>query len=213
MGIALVCENGWVPKYKQPILFILFAIATRANGQETPSLRSYSPITGRQRVAWFANSTLGARSLAGGLFAAGFGTGRDAPHVYGPHWEGFGKRYGMRLTGVSTGNAMEASIGRLWGEDPRYFRVPDAKFKGRVRNVLLTAFTAPREDGHFSPAYARYMSTAGNNFLSNTWRPDSEATTKNAITRTLWGFVGRMGSNAFLEFWPDVKSHVFRSKR
>jgi hypothetical protein len=202
-----------VSAYKHSFVVILFAITLKADGQEAPALRSYSPITASQRVAWFANSTMGTKSLAGGLFAAGFGTARDAPHEYGPHWEGFGKRYGMRLTGVSTGNSMEAALGSLWGEDPRYFRVPDVKFKGRVRNVLLTAFTAPRQDGRFAPAYARYVATAGNNFLSNTWRPDSEAKTKNAITRTLWGFVGRMGSNAFLEFWPDVKSRVFRFGR
>jgi len=28
----------------------------------------------------------------------------------------------MRLTGVSTGKAIEAGLGSLWGEDPRYFR-------------------------------------------------------------------------------------------
>ncbi len=110
---------------------LLFAAAIlagviHAEGQAAPT--TYIPITPHQRVAWFANSTVGTRSLAGGLFAAGFGTARDAPHEYGPHWEGFGKRYGMRLTGVSTGNAMEASLGSLWGEDPRYFRAAGLPF-------------------------------------------------------------------------------------
>jgi hypothetical protein len=33
------------------------------------------------------------------------------------------------------------------------------------------------------PAYARYIGVSGNNFLSNTWRADSEASLGNASLR------------------------------
>jgi len=128
---------------------------------------------------------------------------------YGPHWDGFGKRYGMRLTGVSTGNAMEASLGAIWGEDPRYFRLVNAPFKERVGSVVKMTFLAHNRFGNVVPAYARYVSTPSNNFLSNTWRADSEATNRAAALRTLWGFLGLMGRNAFEEFWPDVRHSVF----
>jgi len=55
-----------------------------------------------------------------GLFSAGIGTGRDTAKEHGLHWGGFGDRYGMRLTGISTGNVIEAGLGALWEEDPRY---------------------------------------------------------------------------------------------
>jgi hypothetical protein len=147
-----------------------------------------------------------------GLFSAGIGTGRDAPPEYGPHWEGFAKRYAMRLTGVSTGNAMEAAMGAVWGEDPRYFRTYRQPFTGRIRNVMVMTFLAHNREGALMPAYARYAATAGNNFLSNTWRVDSEANDHDAAIRTLYGFVGLMGKNAFTEFWPDIKARVFRRK-
>ena len=67
-------------------------------------------------------------------------------------------------------------------------------------------------DGQLAPAYARYMSTPGNNFLSHSWRPDSEANTRSALLRTVWGFVGLMGKNTFIEFWPDLQRHVFHGK-
>ena len=117
----------------------------------------------------------------------------DRPKEYGPHWGGFADRYGMRLTGIVTGNAMEASIGALWGEDPRYFRVPDQKFKMRVNNVVRLTFMARHEDGSFDPAYARYIAYAGNNFLSNQWRVHSEANTHDAILRIGGGFCGAHG--------------------
>lgn len=61
----------------------------------------------------------------------------NRPHEYGTHWDGLGKRYAIRLSGVATGNAIEASLGALWGEDPRYRRVPDRPFGARVKHVVI----------------------------------------------------------------------------
>lgn len=177
------------------------------------SIKPYHAITPRQRLQWFAQSTVGPETLAVGLFSAGIGTARDAPREYGGHWGGFADRYGMRLTGVSTGNAMEAGLGAIWGEDPRYFRAYRQSFAGRIRNVVGMSFLAHNRSGQLSPAYARYVAMPGNNFLSNTWRADSEANNRAAAVRTGLGFLGLMGKNAFTEFWPDVNRRVFRRGR
>lgn len=148
--------------------------------------------------------------LVTGLFTAGIGTARDAPREYRGTWAGFGKRYGIRESGISVSNMMEAGMGALWGEDPRYFRVPGEPIGARIHNVIKQTFVARRGyDGHFGLAYARYMAFAGNNFLSNAWRADSEADTQHALSRTGWAFAGRMASNAYEEFWPDVKARLF----
>jgi hypothetical protein len=104
---------------------------------------------------------------------------------------------------------MEAGIGALWGEDPRYFPVPEDSFGRRVKNVIKMTFFARHPDGNFEPAYARYIAISGNNFLSNTWRPDSEADVEHALIRTAEGFAGRMAGNAWDEFWPQAKSYIF----
>ena len=173
----------------------------------------YDPITRRQRLRWFLTNTTGPQHLAAGIVSSAFGTAVDRPKEFGPGWGGFGDRFGMRLTGISTGNAIEASIGALWGEDPRYFRVPEEPFKARVRNVLRRSFAARRPDASFAPAYARFIAVAGNNFLSNAWRADSEANNHDAAIRTLEGIAGRMASSAFEEFWPDVNGRLFHKKR
>lgn len=169
----------------------------------------YQPITGRQRLRWIITDTIWPEHLAGGVITSGFGTALDRPKEDGPHWGGFAERFGVRLTGVATSNVMEAGVGALWGEDPRYFRNPDEPFRARVMSVIKQTFTARRRDGNFAPAYARFVAFSGSNFLSNTWRPDSEANNDDAVLRTLEGFAGRMSSNAWDEFWPDVKAHVF----
>ena len=119
----------------------------------------------------------------------------------------------MRFTGIATGNAMETAVGSLWGEDPRYFRAIGRPFPERMKNVVRMTFVARRADGSTGPAYARYIGISGNNFLSNTWRADSESSVGDACLRTALGFAGRMGGNAFAEFWPTVTKHLFHRQQ
>lgn len=175
-----------------------------------PPLSEVPPITGGGRVKWVLASSFGPTSLASGVVSAAWSTGFNDPEEYGPHWEGFAKRYGMRFTGVATSNAMEAGLGALWGEDPRYFPTRNASFGARVKNVFVMTLMARGSDGRLHMAYARAAAITGSNFLSNTWRVTSDATNGKALERTAAGYLGRLGSNAFAEFWPSVRRRVFK---
>lgn len=170
----------------------------------------YSSPTSKERMEWFLKTTVGPASLTAGVVSAGWGTLLNQPKEYGTHWDGFAQRYGMRLTGIATGNAMEASLGALWGEDPRYLRVAERPFKNRVWHVMKMTVTATNRDGIRVPAYARFIAIPGSNFLSNTWRADSEATINRAALRTIYGFLSRMSGNAWEEFWPDAKQRILK---
>jgi hypothetical protein len=111
----------------------------------------YGPITGRQRLRWFVIASVGPQSLGIGVLSAGLGTARHKPDEYDTHWDGFGKRYGLRLTGVVTSNAMEAGIGALWGEDPRYFRANGESFGKRIENILILTVAARGRDSELHP--------------------------------------------------------------
>jgi hypothetical protein len=197
----------------------LFAQTTDPDKPDTPAAKEqtsgvtsqtvYEPITGRRRARWILVASFGPQSLGAGLFTSAIGTARDKPEEYGPHWEGYGDRYGMRLTGVVTSNAMEAGLGLLWNEDPRYFRATGQPVSRRIRHIVVATFATRRTDGHYGPAYARYLAVSGSNFLSNTWRVESEADTHHALERTGFGFLGKMTSNAFREFWPDARKLIF----
>lgn len=173
----------------------------------------YTPISGRGRVIWVVKSTLWPQHLAAGVLTMGIATAIDAPPEDGPHWAGFGERFGVRLTSVAVNGTIEASLGSLWGEDPRYFRVPDETFGTRVKNVIKMTFLARRTDGRVSPAYALFIGISGGNFLSNAWRPDSAADNGDAVRRTFEGIGGHMASNAWSEFWPDAKKCIFHHCR
>lgn len=109
-------------------------------GAVPESSAEYSGISAEGRLHWFVRSTAGPRSLAGGILSSGLGTAIDSPSEYGPHWEGFAERYGMRMTGISTGNAIDVVLGAAWGEDPRYFYTVHRPFGSRVKNIVESLF-------------------------------------------------------------------------
>ena len=169
----------------------------------------YEPITATQRIGWVLRYTVEPQRMLGDMVYAGVETAENDPHEYGPHWDGFGKRVGILVAGAAVSNTMEATLGSFWGEDPRYFRVPDETFGARVKQVVKLTFVARGRDGNYHPAYARYMAIPGANWLSNTWRADSQATNGDAAIRTAEGFGARMGSNAYNEFWPSISAKLF----
>lgn len=171
-----------------------------------------STITAQDRLGWILKSTLGPRNLAAGLFVSGWGTWHNEPKEYGPHWEGYGKRYGLRLSVGGTSNVIEASLGRIWGEDPRYRRAEGQPVGRRLSHVFVSTFVTHDLNGNPMPAYARYIAVPSGNIISNMWRPDSQATFSNVGVRVGLGFLSRIVGNAFSEFFPDLREHTLRKK-
>jgi hypothetical protein len=163
------------------------------------------PINGQQRIRWAVRNSIG----PGALFSAGFGTLFNVPKAYGTHWTGFGERYGIRLSTLAVSNTMEVGLGAIWGEDPRYTRDAGAPFMNRIGHAIKMTYMAENRDGGLGPAYARFIALPGSNFLSNSWRVDSDATLSHASIRTGFRFLARLGTNSFAEFWPDVRQKLF----
>lgn len=169
-----------------------------------------SPITFSQRLAWFDNKTFGVSNLIGSLPGATLDTIIDHPHEAGPHWQGFGERYGVSVSTNALSNSMEASLGAIWGEDPRYFRAgPTVPLKSRIGHIAKMTFMAADREGNMRPAYARYIAYSGSAFISDAWREPSDTSTGNELGRIPLAFLGRMAGNAFDEFWPDARRKLF----
>jgi len=167
-------------------------------------------VTAWQRLQWFDAKTFGVSNLGGSISGAALLTFMDRPHEAGPHWEGFAERYGVAVSTNAVSNAMEAGLGAIWGEDPRYRRAgAEVPFKSRLGHVAQWTVLAPNRDGELRPAYARFIAFSGSSFISNAWREPSDTTTEHSLDRIAFGFLGRMGSNAFDEFWPDTKKKLF----
>jgi hypothetical protein len=170
------------------------------------------PITGEGRLVWALQSTIGPGSLFVGAVQAGWGNLTNRPPEYHQGMEGFGKRFGLRLSSVGTSNVMEASLGAIWGEDPRYHMGDTATFRGHFGQALKLTFMAQKSDGSLAPAYARYIAYAGSNAISDAWRPDSQVNVSSTMTRIGERFAGRFIGNLFKEYWPSMKQHTFLNK-
>jgi hypothetical protein len=170
----------------------------------------YAPITGTQRVEWIVDGTIGPRSLGVGVIADAWQTAWNTPEEWGRGWSGVGKRYVEREADVTLSNSLEAGLGAIWGEDPRYIRAPRGSIRSRVGYAARTVMLAQRRDGRLAPAWGRYAGNVANNLIENAWLPPSVTTPGQTVLRCAAGFAGRLAGNLFEEFWPDIKRRFIR---
>jgi hypothetical protein len=157
-------------------------------------------IDGRQRLQWLFVENLGAGSLADDVAVGAVDTYFNTPKEYKPHWQGFGERTGMIAANYGVKSTMEAGLGSIWGEDPRYFKTTGLSVRNRMAYVIKMTFMARNQAGGTMPAYSRYIAFPASSFLSNAWQPTSESTATDAAVRVGLGFLSRMGENAWKEF-------------
>jgi hypothetical protein len=169
------------------------------------------PITAQERRKWFVEGALAPKALGTGLVMGAWHTAVDSPE----EWQGssgFTKRV---LTydadnGISKG--IEASLGLLWGEDPRPVRSGRDDLGGRLGFAIKTVVLAPRSDGHLGPAWGRYAGTVGSNLVQNAWLPSRLTTPKETARRIAAGLVGRLAMNMWQEFGPDLRRRFARGR-
>jgi len=190
-----------VISHLRPLLLPLLLVATPVSGQPV----DYTPITPSERVQWVIVGTVGPKSLfVVGPLSAGWQTAWNQPEEWRRSWGGFGKRYLQREADVAISNTLEAGVGALWGEEPRYIRQGSGGVRRRALWAIKTAFVTQRRDGRLHPACGRYVSNTVDNVIENTWLPPSATTAGQTIGRSATAFATRIGGNVFEEFWPDI---------
>jgi hypothetical protein len=172
----------------------------------------YRPITAAERLDYTVVGTVGLRSLGIGVLAASWQTGFNTPDEWGRTWRGFGKRYLEREADVVISNSIEAGLGAIWGEEPRYIPSGRHGIRSRAAYAMKVVMLTQRRDGHLAPAWGRYGSNVFNNLIENKWLPPSATTAGETTVRGLEGFLGRLGGNLWEEFWPDIRRRVFKPR-
>jgi len=187
-------------------------LAATASAQEEPPAPASAaavPITSEQRIHWIVNGVVGDRSLFFvGPFSSGWYTAWNRPEEWERTWSGFGKRYLNREATVAISNSLEAGLGAIWGEDPRFVPSRREGIWPRARFAMKTVVLAPRRDGHLAPAWGRYAGNVVNNVVANAWLPPSVTTPGQTALSIASGFGGRLAGNLWDEFWPDVWKYM-----
>jgi hypothetical protein len=183
-----------------------------SSAQQAPGITTatgITPISSEERIAWIVEGVVGPRSLvAVGSFSAGLQTAIDLPQEWGRTWSGFGKRYLEREADVAISNSLEAGIGAIWSEDPRYPRSNRQGIWPRARYAIKAVVLAPRADGRLAIAWGRFAGNVFNNIIENAWLPPSLTTPGQTSLRSVDGFLGRLAGNLWEEFWPDVRAKL-----
>jgi hypothetical protein len=173
--------------------------------QEQTPASLYVPIDSDQRFAWVVDGSVGRRSLGVGVIATVWQTAWDTPPEWNRGWSGTGKRYAAREADVTISNTLEAGLGALWGEEPRYIPSHRHGVGPRMRYAAKTVFLAQRPDGRLAPAWGRFIGNTVNNVIENAWLPPSVTTPRQTMVRSANGFLGRLIGNVYDEFWPDAQ--------
>jgi len=179
-----------------------------AGGEKAPA-----PITGIERINWIVEGMLGPRSLAVGVIASTWQTSWRIPDEWSRSAFGFRERYLEREADVAISNTIEAGLGALWGEDPRYIRAPRGSARSRFAYAVKTVVLAPRADGQLKPAWGRFAGNVFNNVIENAWLPPSMTTPGQTALRSANGMLGRLAGNLWDEFWPEIKTHLSHRPR
>ena len=163
---------------------------------------SLPPFTGEERGKYLLKENFGPVAILEDVAGAAINTASNTPKEYGPHWEGFGKRTGLIAANYGVRSVIEASLGSMWGEDPRYEAV-GGPFKNRLGHAIKMTFVARNRDGGMRPAFARLIAVPTASFLANSWYPDSERSASDAAVRVGFSFLSHMAGNLYKE----LRSH------
>jgi hypothetical protein len=181
--------------------------------EDLVATKPYKAITVPQRAEWWAERSLDWESFGAGIIKGATRTWwLKSPEEWGGSWEGFGKRVGTRQAESIISRGIEAGVGSLWGEDPRYFRSGRTDFSGRLRHAVVSAFVTYRRDGSRGPALARGIGIVSAKTVSKSWKPDREWW-QDSFEPLGTGLAGRITSNVLREFLPDLKHTIFRTKK
>ena len=191
------------------LAFVLCAPVSAFAQQSEP--RIDQPMTGRERIHWIVDGTVGIKSLTVvGPIGVAWQTAWNQPEEWGQTWKGAGKRYLQREADVAISSTLEAGLGAIWGERADYIRSGKQGVKPRLGYALKTVFLAHRPDGHLEFAWARLAGNTVNNVIENTWLPPSSTTWGQSTWRSASGFGTRAIGNVWEEFWPDVSRKLFK---
>ena len=181
-------------------------------GQDDAAPQSRGALTPHERVQWVVDRSVSPGALGVAALSASWQTAVASGDEWGGGWSGFQKRYAARLAQTSLSNSVEAGLGSLWGEDPRYRQSQRSGMWKRTGHALKYVVLSERRNGHLAPAWSRFIAVPVTSVTENAWLPPGERSAKATAIRAGTGLIGRVASNLFKEFRPETKRLIARAQ-
>ncbi|MFN0140211.1 MAG: hypothetical protein ACKVQW_09015 [Pyrinomonadaceae bacterium] len=166
----------------------------------SPTPNGYVRPSGPERAKRYAKSMFGAEALGRKAVSAGIGTWRNSPAEWGGQWEGFGKRFASEIGKSVIKNTTEYALDEALSVDSHFYRSANRSSSARLKNALISPFTARKPSGKRTIGIPRIMGTYTSSVLSREiWYPN-RYTWKDGLRSGTVSFGVSAASNLFREF-------------
>ena len=117
----------------------------------------------------------GPESLAKAVGSAGLSTWRNSPEEWGPGWDGFGKRFASNVGKGIIKNSVMYGMDEALKLDSRYYRSEKKDVGSKIKNAVISPFTARKSNGKRVIGFPRLVGTYSSNIIaSETWYPNRD---------------------------------------
>lgn len=125
-----------------------------------------------KRFKKYINSMFGPWSIGRAVASAGLSTWSNSPEEWGPHWDGFGKRFASNMGRSVMKNTMMYGMNEAFKLDSSYYRSTKRDWKSKVKNAMISPVIARKPDGTKVFGFPRVVSTyASSVIVAETWYP------------------------------------------
>lgn len=193
-------------RFLRALLWLPLA-AGLAHGQsaQNSAPTDWTPPSWSDRRQVFLKKLFGPQAILETVPGTAFDTARGFPRQWGRGGTGIAKRFGSQYGQFVIGEGIEMGVSALHKEDPRYFRMPDARFGRRLGHAVVSTVVVRGASGKPTIGLARLADVYGAWAIATSWNPPDQ---RNPAQIAKYGTLGlslKAASNVFREFWPDVK--------
>lgn len=152
---------------------MLAGTAIAGNAQSSvPGQTVYVRPDAETRFKLFVKDTVGPMSWAARIAGAGFSTATNSPEEWRGTWNGFGKRVASNFGKALIRNTVIYGMDEALKFDSRYYRSEKRDTASKIKNAVLSPFTARRSNGKRTLGVPRIVGTYTASVIANeTWYP------------------------------------------
>jgi hypothetical protein len=120
----------------------------------------------------YLKSVFGPYALARTVVGAGIGTAKNSPEEWGGQWEGFGRRVASGFGKNAIKQTTIYGLDEGFKLDSKFYRSRKRDFGSKVKNALISPFTARNKNGKRVFGFPRIVGTYTSSIVAyETWYP------------------------------------------
>jgi hypothetical protein len=172
--------------------------------------RADLPMTQTDRTCYWWTHSFNASMLFGAAFNSALDplVNGSTNAYWGQGMEGFGRRFGTRVSQSMAKGTGEALVGAMFKEDPRFYESRKEGFWPRLGFALTHTLIVRNDEGKERFSIGRTAGAFSSGFVGMAWTPDPINTPQDALVRTGTSMGGVVAGSLWKEFQPDVMKLV-----